>query len=411
MTTPSMSSADTDGAREPTTSLVSRVQEKLAADIPYGIVVAAAWSWRVLLIITMSAVAVWLLSHVSLLIIPLLIAALLATLLQPAHRLLLKLKFPPVLSSLTLTAVLVLVVVALLTLAGQQLAAGFATMQASVSAGIRDFIATIESWGLSFERLDYQQLLGDLTTALQENSGAILSGALGFGSTATNIGAGIVMALFALIFFLKDGPKIWNFLLNFVPGNHRRAVDGAGYAGWGALGSYVRVQIFVAFVDAVGIGVGAWILGVPLAMPLGVLVFLGSFIPIVGAVLTGAVAVLLALVANGWINALLMLLVVLLVQQVESNVLQPLVMGAAVNLHPLAVFLAVSAGVATLGLVGAVFAVPVMAFINEFIKYLSRKPWLDDPDPAPEQEPAELEPETPPEHPAHRPQNTSDAQE
>src|SRR5699024_898957 len=376
-----MSSADTDGAREPTTSLVSRVQEKLAADIPYGIVVAAAWSWRVLLIITMSAVAVWLLSHISLLIIPLLIAALLATLLQPAHRLLLKLKFPPVLSSLTLTAVLVLVVVALLTLAGQQLAAGFATMQASVSAGIRDFIATIESWGLSFERLDYQQLLGDLTTALQENSGAILSGALGFGSTATNIGAGIVMALFALIFFLKDGPKIWNFLLNFVPRNHRRAVDGAGYAGWGALGSYVRVQIFVAFVDAAGIGVGAWILGVPLAMPLGVLVFLGSFIPIVGAVLTGAVAVLLALVANGWINALLMLLVVLLVQQIESNVLQPLVMGAAVNLLPLAVFLAVSAGVATLGLVGAVFAVPIMAFINEFIQYLSRNPWLDDPDP------------------------------
>lgn len=411
MTTPSTSSADSDGAREPTTSLVSRVQEKLAADIPYGIVVAAAWSWRVLLIITMSAVAVWLLSHVSLLIIPLLIAALLATLLQPAHRLLLKLKFPPVLSSLTLTAVLVLVVVALLTLAGQQLAAGFATMQASVSAGIRDFIATIESWGLSFERLDYQQLLGDLTTALQENSGAILSGALGFGSTATNIGAGIVMALFALIFFLKDGPKIWNFLLNFVPGNHRRAVDGAGYAGWGALGSYVRVQIFVAFVDAVGIGVGAWLLGVPLAMPLGVLVFLGSFIPIVGAVLTGAVAVLLALVANGWINALLMLLVVLLVQQIESNVLQPLVMGAAVNLHPLAVFLAVSAGVATLGLVGAVFAVPIMAFINEFVKYLSRKPWLDDPDPAPEQEPPELEPETLPEHPAHRPQNTSDVQE
>lgn len=411
MTTPSMSSADTDGAREPTTSLVSRVQEKLAADIPYGIVVAAAWSWRVLLIITMSAVAVWLLSHISLLIIPLLIAALLATLLQPAHRLLLKLRLPPVLSSLILTAVLVLMVVALLTLAGQQLAVGFATMRASVSAGIRDFIALIESWGLSFDAIDYQELLGDLTTALQENSGAILSGALGFGSSATNIGAGIVMALFALIFFLKDGPKIWNFLLNFVPGNHRRAVDGAGYAGWGALGSYVRVQIFVAFVDAAGIGVGAWILGVPLAMPLGVLVFLGSFIPIVGAVLTGAVAVLLALVANGGINALLMLAVVLLVQQIESNVLQPLVMGAAVNLHPLSVFLAVSAGVATLGLVGAVFAVPVMAFINEFIKYLSRKPWLDDPDPAPEQEPPELEPETPPEHPAHRPQNTSDAQE
>lgn len=387
MTTSSTSSAgDTPAERsEPQTSMSARVQEKLAADVPYGIVVAAAWSWRVLLIITMSAGAIWLLSHVSLLVIPLLIAALLATLLQPAHRLLLKLKFPPVLSSLTLTLALVLVVVALLTLAGQQLAAGFVTMQASVSAGIRDFIALIESWGISFDALNYQELLNDLGSTLQANSGAILSGALGFGSTATNIGAGIVMALFALIFFLKDGPKIWGFLLNFVPRIHRRAVDGAGYAGWGALGSYVRVQIFVAFVDALGIGLGAWILGVPLAMPLGVLVFLGSFVPIVGAVLTGAVAVLLALVANDWINALLMLLVVLAVQQIESNVLQPLVMGKAVNLHPLAVFLAVSAGIATLGLVGAVFAVPILAFINEFIKYLSRKPWLDDPDPEPQQ--------------------------
>ncbi|OAV60216.1 AI-2E family transporter [Enteractinococcus helveticum] len=387
MTTSSTSSAgDTPAERsELQTSMSARVQEKLAADVPYGIVVAAAWSWRVLLIITMSAGAIWLLSHVSLLVIPLLIAALLATLLQPAHRLLLKLKFPPVLSSLTLTLALVLVVVALLTLAGQQLAAGFVTMQASVSAGIRDFIALIESWGISFDALNYQELLNDLGSTLQANSGAILSGALGFGSTATNIGAGIVMALFALIFFLKDGPKIWGFLLNFVPRIHRRAVDGAGYAGWGALGSYVRVQIFVAFVDALGIGLGAWILGVPLAMPLGVLVFLGSFIPIVGAVLTGAVAVLLALVANDWINALLMLLVVLAVQQIESNVLQPLVMGKAVNLHPLAVFLAVSAGIATLGLVGAVFAVPILAFINEFIKYLSRKPWLDDPDPEPQQ--------------------------
>ena len=364
-----------------------------------------------LLIIVMTAVAVWLLSHVSLLIIPILIAALLATLLQPAHRILLKIKFPPVLSSLTLTVSLVLVVVALFTLAGQQLAAGFATMQASVSAGFRDFIALLESWGVSLQQLDYQVLLDDLAETLQANTGAILTGALGFGSTATNIGAGIVMALFALIFFLKDGPKIWAFLLNFVPRNHRRAVDGAGYAGWGSLGAYVRVQIFVAFVDAVGIGVGAWLLGVPLAMPLGVLVFLGSFIPIVGAVLTGAVAVLLALVANGWVNALIMLAIVLAVQQIESNVLQPIVMGAAVNLHPLAVFLAVSAGIATLGLVGAVFAVPVMAFINEFVKYLSRKPWLDDPDPAPEQQPPELEPESLPDQPASQPSNTANVQE
>lgn len=387
MTTPPKPSAASQPAEPMQTkvSMSARVQEKLATDLPYGVVVAAAWSWRILLIIVVSAIAVWLLSHLSLLIIPLLIAALLATLLQPVHRLLLKFKFPPVVSSLLLTATLIFVVSTLLTIAGQQLAVGFASMQASVAAGVRDFIALIESWGVSFENLNYQGLLADLGQTVQENSGAIVTGALGFGSTATNILAGLVMALFALIFFLKDGTKIWSFLLNFVPSKHRRAVDGAGYAGWGALGSYVRVQIFVAFVDAVGIGIGAWLLGVPLAMPLGVLVFLGSFIPIVGAVLTGAVAVLLALVANDWVNALLMLAVVLGVQQLESNVLQPLVMGKAVNLHPLAVFLAVAAGTATMGLIGAVFAVPIMAFINEFIKYLSRKPWLHDPDSQPDE--------------------------
>ena len=133
------------------------------------------------------------------------------------------------------------------------------------------------------------------------------------------------------------------------------------------------MQIFVAFVDAVGIGLGAWLLGVPLAFPLAVLVFLASFIPMVGAVLTGAMAVVLALITNGVWNAVFMLLVVLLVQQLESNVLQPLVMGKAVSLHPLAVFLAVAGGSAVLGLVGAVFAVPVLAFLNAFVRGLTRE--------------------------------------
>src|SRR5699024_2965368 len=133
LTTPPTSSADQPAseATKPKTSLSARVQEKLAADLPYGVVVAAAWSWRMLIII-MSAVAIWLLSHISLLIIPVLVAALLATLLQPAHRFFLKLKVPAVLSSLLLTAALITVVAALLTLAGQQMAVGFATIQVSV---------------------------------------------------------------------------------------------------------------------------------------------------------------------------------------------------------------------------------------------------------------------------------------
>jgi putative heme transporter len=139
--------------------------------------------------------------------------------------------------------------------------------------------------------------------------------------------------------------------------------------------SYARIQMFVAFVDAVGIGVGAAIIGVPLALPLGVLVFIGSFIPIVGALVTGAVAVLLALVANGWVNALIMLGIVLLVQQLESHILQPLVMGKAVALHPVAVIMSVAAGSYLAGIPGALFSVPILAVANSAIRYIAARTW------------------------------------
>lgn len=349
------------------------VQSKVAADVPYGLTVAAGWSWRVLLVLIMAGAAVWLFSHISILVIPLLIAALLATLLHPMHAQMLRLRIPAVLSALMCIVFLLALVIGLMTLAGQQLVVGFADMSGRVIEGVNGLIAWVQSFGITTDQ--WTSVLDDLINAARNNSQAIVSGALGFGTTAGNIVAGIVMALFALIFFLLDGNRIWTFLLNFVPRRHRRALDGAGRAGWSSLGSYVRVQIFVAFIDAVGIGFGAYLLNVPLAMPLGVLVFLGAFIPIVGAVLTGAVAVILALMANGPVNALLMLLVVLAVQQIESSILQPLVMGKAVRMHPLAVFLAVAAGTSVLGLVGAVFAVPVMAFVNAAVRYLSARPW------------------------------------
>ncbi|MDI3330419.1 MAG: AI-2E family transporter [Micrococcus sp.] len=356
---------------------------RVATDVPYGLTVAAAWSWRILLVLAMAGAGIWLLSHVSLLVIPLIIAALLATLLHPVHQRFRRWGVPGGLSVAAIVIGFLLLVLGLLTLVGQQLAAGFADMRDQITVGVQGIVEWLASVGVTTDQ--WNDIFANLGDTVRNNSQQILSGALGFGSTAGNIAAGAVLAVFALIFFLHDGKGIWRFCLNFVPRRHREAIDGAGKAGWTSLGSYVRVQIFVAFVDALGIGAGAWILGVPLALPLGVLVFFGSFIPLVGAFLTGAVAVLLALVANGWGNALVMLGIVLLVQQIEGNVLQPLVMGRAVSLHPLAVFLAVSGGTAVLGLVGAVFAVPLMAFLNATIKYFHAKPWLEEePQPAPE---------------------------
>jgi predicted PurR-regulated permease PerM len=133
--------------------------------------------------------------------------------------------------------------------------------------------------------------------------------------------------------------------------------------------------MFVAAVDAIGIGVGAAIIGVPLALPLGVLVFLGSFIPVVGALITGVIAVLLALVANGPVNALIMLAIVLAVQQLEGHILQPLVMGKAVSLHPVAVILSVAAGSYLAGIPGALFSVPILAVANSAIRYIAARTW------------------------------------
>jgi predicted PurR-regulated permease PerM len=217
--------------------------------------------------------------------------------------------------------------------------------------------------------------LQEATAALQNNSSSILSGALSFGSTAGHFAAGLILALFVTIFFLLEGDRIWAFLVRLLPRKARAATFGAGRKGWASMVSYARIQMFVAFVDAVGIGVGAAIIGVPLALPLGVLVFLGSFIPIVGALVTGAVAVLLALVANGWVNALVMLGIVLLVQQLESHILQPLVMGKAVALHPVAVILSVAAGSYLAGIPGALFSVPILAVANSAIRYIAARTW------------------------------------
>ncbi|MFC7403103.1 AI-2E family transporter [Citricoccus sp. GCM10030269] len=357
-------------------STAEQQADRVSADVPYGLTVAAAWSWRLLLVLAMAAAGIWLLSHVSLLVIPLIVAALLTTFLSPVVRRFVSTGVPRGVSVAVVILGFILIVVGLLTLVGQQLAIGFADMRDQIVLGIEGIIAWLESLGVTTDQ--WNDIFADLGDAVRNNSQTILSGALGFGSTAGNIAAGTVLAIFTLIFFLYDGKRIWRFCLNFIPGRHREAIDGAAFAGWSSLGSYVRVQIFVAFVDALGIGIGAAVLGVPLALPLGVLVFFGSFIPIVGSVLTGAVAVLLALMANGWVNALIMLGIVLLVQQIEGNVLQPLVMGRAVNLHPLAVFLAVSGGTAVLGLVGAIFAVPLLAFLNATVKYLHAKPWLED---------------------------------
>lgn len=352
-----------------------RTDRDLEQDIPYGIRIAAAWAWRLGLILLVIGALVWLLAKVSFLIIPVMVAALLAGLLNPVVRWLRESRVPNGAAvALTVLGFIGLIAGAL-ALVGRQLALGFQELWSEALTGVQQVQDWLAEGPLHLTAAQIDQYIQEATAALQNNSSSILSGALSFGSTAGHFAAGLVLALFILIFFLLEGGRIWSFLVRLLPRQARIPADGAGRRGWASMVSYARIQMFVAFVDAVGIGVGAAIIGVPLALPLAVLVFIGSFIPVVGALVTGAIAVLLALVANGPVNALIMLGIVLLVQQLESHILQPLVMGKAVALHPVAVILSVAAGSYLAGIPGALFSVPILAVANSAIRYIAARTW------------------------------------
>ena len=197
----------------------------------------------------------------------------------------------------------------------------------------------------------------DLVRRQQENAPTPYAGA----TTALEVVAAVLLAVVVLFLLLKDGGRIWGWVVHLVPDDQRARVDDAGRQGWGALTAYVRGTVLVAAVDAGGIGIALLVLGVPLALPLIVLTFLGAFVPIVGATVAGAAAVLVALVGGGLTDALLVLGAVLVVQQMEGNVLQPLIMGRALRLHPLVILLSVASAGLLGGIAGAVAAVPVVA--------------------------------------------------
>ncbi len=344
-------------------------------NVPYGVRIAAAWAWRLGLIVLVSGAILWLLSFVTLLIIPIMVAALLSALISPIVAFLHRHRLPKGLAVAVTMVGGIAVISGALTLVGRQMVAGFSALQGQAIEGIKQVQQWLSTGPLQLSTADMDKYIGEGLDALQNNSSSILSGALSVGSSAGHFAAGLLLMLFVLVFFLIEGERIWMFLVTLMPKRARRATDGAGRRGWGSMVSYVRIQVLVALIDAVGIGAGAAIIGVPLALPLGVLVLFGSFIPVIGALVTGIVAVLLALVANGWVNALIMLGIVLLVQQAESHLLQPLVMGKAVSLHPVAVILSVAAGAGLAGIPGALFAVPLLAVCNSAVRYIAARGW------------------------------------
>ncbi|MEU7570122.1 AI-2E family transporter [Micromonospora sp. NPDC049240] len=359
-----------------TTATVPAAQRASTVDdgLPPGVRTAGAWAWRIILFVAAAYLLVRVVELLRVVVIPVAVALLLAALFEPLAAALRRRGV-----NRSLAAVLVLVTGLTVVFGGLTLIVRtFVSQLDDLSTQVGEGVDQVQGWlaqgPLHLSQTQLDGAVDRLQASITDNQAALTSGALSTAATLGELAAGFFLVLFTLFFYLRDGGQIWAFICRLLPRQARVPAARAGHYSWHTLVSYVRATVLVALVDAVGIGIGLAVLRVPLALPLAALVFLGAFIPVVGATVTGVVAVLVALVTQGPVSALIILGVVIAVQQVEGHLLQPLIMGRAVALHPLAVILAIATGVVVAGIVGGLVAVPLLAVLNTAVRYLVHHP-------------------------------------
>jgi len=331
---------------------------------------AAAWAWRLLVIVAAIVALLWVAKRLEIVVVPVLVALMLTALLVPAVDWLDRRGAPR-------GGAVALVILGGFAIVGSILAFVITEFVVGLPGLVDQVTHSIDStrrWLIEGPAHLSRQQIDNATNAailaLRNNQEKLTSGALSTAATVTEIVTASLMMLFILIFFLYGGRNIWDYVTKIFPVDVRDRVRAAGRAGFGSLIGYVRATCLVALVDAAGVGTGLAIMGVPLALPLASIVFLGAFIPLVGAVISGVLAIVVALLAKGIVYALITLGVLIGVNQLEAHILQPLVMGRAVSIHPLAVVLAISTGGVLAGIAGALLAVPTVAFFNNAFKVL-----------------------------------------
>ncbi|MFD9736039.1 AI-2E family transporter [Umezawaea sp. NPDC059074] len=353
-------------ARTPLSHEVDDVQSA----VPRLLRVTAALSWRFLVVVAALYVVGTVTGYLAGIVVPVAIALLLAALLVPGVDHLSGLGVPRgIATALVLIGGLV-ILGGVLTFVVVTFVNGVPGLVSQLSQSVDQVSKWLTDGPLHLSDTQINDAVTKFLATLTDNQAGITSGALTTAATVGELLTQALLVLFVLIFFLYDGSRIWHFLIRAAPDRVRTRVDVAGRRGLAALVSYVRATSAVAVVDAVGIGIGLAVLGVPLAIPLAALVFLGAFIPIIGAVVAGSVAIFIALVANGVVAGLVVAGIVIAVMQLESHVLQPLLLGRAVKLHPLSVVLAIAGGLLVAGIAGALLSVPLLAVLNSGIRSL-----------------------------------------
>ncbi|MFM9376898.1 AI-2E family transporter [Gordonia sp. VNK21] len=365
---------DDDTARPTEPSL----RDQDLARIPTGVRLGAAWSWRLLLILAGIVVVGVLFKRFEDVLVPLVLALLFSAFLGPIVAWAQGRGIPRLLAVIVSVTVTLIVVVAVLGFAFEQIVGSIPELSKEFQSTIGDVRDWLHDGPLHIDNSQLQHVSNELIGWARENEGKIAHTAIGTAAFAGRVGAGILLTIFLLIFFLYEGRRIWSYLTRIVPQGNRLRVREAGAAGFGTLEHYVRATVAVALIDSAVIGIGLAALRVPLALPLTVIIFLGAFIPIVGSFAAGALAVLISLTTQGWINALIVLALLVFVMAFEGHVLQPFLLGHSVKLHPVAVILAIALGILLAGIVGGLFAVPLMAFLNTALQY---RPGDPPPDP------------------------------
>ena len=335
--------------------------------VPFGVQVAAAWAAVVGLIGVVAFGLVVVLAQVRVVVWAIVGALLICAVLEPGVARLRAAGVRRFLAAGIGFVGFLVAVGAALALIGRQVADQFDALGTQLSDGLEELRGWVsDTFGVSAGELD--QLAEQARGAVEDNPGGLAGSFTAVAGAAGEVVSGTVLALFLTFFFLADGRRIWTWIVARFPQGARAAVDPAGERAWRTLVAYMRGIIVVALADATLIGIALLVLGVPLVLPLAVLTFLGAFIPLVGATLAGVAAVLVALVAQGPGTALLVIAIVLAVQWIDSDLLQPLILSRAVNLHPVAVALAITTGTLIAGLGGAVAATPLVAAVYAMVR-------------------------------------------
>jgi predicted PurR-regulated permease PerM len=342
-----------------------------AAQVPFGMDLAAAWSWRFLVVVGAGYVVSQVIAKFSLVVLPLVIALLLTALIIPLVHLLVRIGIRRGLASILVVIGSIAVISLLITFAGQQIAQGADDLAKQVVTGLEQIRVWLKTGPLHVSDNQINDYIKAAQDAVTSSNDRIVERVTEVGAAVGHIVAGFFIILFATYFFLADGARIWAWVVRLFPRASRARADSSGRVAWTSLTAFVRATVLVAFTDALGVMIVAAILQVPFVFAIGVLVFLGAFIPMIGATLSGSVAVLVALVDQGPVVALIMLGGVIAVQQLEAHVLQPFLLGRLVSLHPLGVIVAIAAGVLVAGIAGALVAVPLVAALNAVVQHLN----------------------------------------